>query len=290
MTAPTRRKPDALQTDPVFKGWTKPGPLPAGVVLELGEDETVDALSGHYRILQAAHGHRFSTDDVLVAWYGSAWCPSAGRVLDLGSGIGSVAMIAAWRLRGAHFITVEVQGMSVDLARRSAAYNGILERFDLRKGDFRDPAVLDGCEPFDLVLSSPPYWPRQAGLQGEHPQKAACRFELHGDLRDYCATAGQHLAPGGVFACVFPMHPESQAERVREAARHAELTIVRLRRVRLREGEDYQLGLFIMQRSSDLPASMRESSWEEPELVIRTAEGAVHPEYRALKLAVGFPP
>ena len=58
-------------------------------------NETLDAISGWYRILQLKAGHRFSTDDILTAWYGTAWCPRADHVLDLGSGIGSVAMTAA---------------------------------------------------------------------------------------------------------------------------------------------------------------------------------------------------
>jgi tRNA1(Val) A37 N6-methylase TrmN6 len=46
-------------------------------------------------------------------------------VLDLGSGIGSVGMIAAWRFQAQRFVTVEAQAESVALARRSAEYNGL---------------------------------------------------------------------------------------------------------------------------------------------------------------------
>ena len=45
-----------------------------------------------------------------------------------------------------------------------------------------------------------------------------------------------------------------------------------------------------MGRQSDLPASMHDRTWVEPPLTIRTASGEVHPEYAALKLAIGFPP
>ena len=70
-------------------------------------EETLDAISGHFRIFQLRRGHRFSTDDVLTAWYGTTWAPSPSSVLDLGSGIGSVATIAAWRLPGARLVTIE---------------------------------------------------------------------------------------------------------------------------------------------------------------------------------------
>ena len=70
------------------------------------------------------------------------WCPSARTILDLGSGIGSVALIAAWRLPGARLVTVEAQEVSVALARRSCAFNGLDDRTDIRLGDFRDPGVF----------------------------------------------------------------------------------------------------------------------------------------------------
>ncbi|MEO5969652.1 MAG: hypothetical protein ABIQ95_06965, partial [Bdellovibrionia bacterium] len=78
---------------PFFKGWAKPGPLiPLQTDPDLvpNEGESLDALSGHFRVFQLKKGHRYSTDDVLTAWYGTTWCPSASKALDLGSGIGSV--------------------------------------------------------------------------------------------------------------------------------------------------------------------------------------------------------
>ena len=279
--------------EPFFKGWAKPGPVPPGALsgepaVEPGE--TLDAISGHFRLFQLANGHRFSTDDVLAAWYGTSWCPTARRVLDLGSGIGTVGMIAAWRLPGARFITVEAQAESVRLARKSAAWNGLGERYEIRTGDFRDAGVLRNDESFDLVLGSPPYCPLGSGVESEHAQKLACRFELRGTVADYCETAARHLAAGGVFACVFPVDPDEQAERVHAGARAAGLTVLRWRPVVLREGNRPLLGLFLMQRAGDLPEGLRNRPWQEPVLVIRTNTGSVHPEYMAVKLAFGFPP
>lgn len=272
-----------------FKGWAKPGLVPPGAQTQpaVGGDQTLDAISGHFRIYQLRKGHRFSTDDVLTAWYGTSWAPSASRVLDLGSGIGSVGMMAAWRLPGARFVTVEAQDESVALARRSAAYNGLEDRYEIRHGDFRDGTSLTSGERFDLVLGSPPYFPPGTGIEGDHPQKVACRFELRGDVSDYARVAAAHLAAGGLFACVFP---DQQRDRVEQAARDAGLAIVRCRSVVFREGEPPLIALFAMMRAEDLPERARELTWREPALVIRTADGRVHPEYAAVKLSIGFPP
>ena len=278
---------------PVFKGYTKPGPVPPGALghgPEIEPGETLDAISGFFRLFQLKDGHRFSTDDVLTAWYGTSWVPCARTALDLGSGIGTVGMMAAWRLPGTRFATVEAQTESVRLARKSAAWNGLDRRYDIRLGDFRDPTVISPEERFDLVLGSPPYFPHGSGMESGHPQKVACRFESRGTIADYCLTAARHLEPGGLFACVFPVVPAAQEERVRTAAQAAGLTLVRWRPVVLREPERPLLGLFGMMRSTDLPEPMRSRTWTEPPLIIRARDGSIHPEYSAVKLSFGFPP
>ena len=274
-----------------FKGWAKPGPVPpglaAGVVVE--SNETLDSVGGHFRLFQLRDGHRFSTDDVLTAWYGTSWCPTARTALDLGSGIGTVGMVVAWRLPGARLVTVEAQEVSVGLARKSARYNGVTDRYEIRQGDFRDPGVLREEERFDLVTGSPPYFPPGTGVESGHPQKLACRFELRGTVADYCATAVRHLASGGFFACVFPYEPP-QLARVQAGAQEAGLVIVRQRPVVFREGDRPLIGLFGLMRATDLPEWFRGRTWVEPELIIRARDGSIHPEYSAVKLAIGVPP
>ncbi|MBI3415489.1 MAG: methyltransferase [Verrucomicrobia bacterium] len=290
MDTKNQTQPPRDFTAPFFKNWAKPGPLPSSVgdaEVPLEEGETLDAISGYFRIFQLTKGHRFSTDDVLTAWYGTTWCPCARTVLDLGSGIGSVGMIAAWRLPGARFVTIEAQAESVRLARKSARFNGLEERYEIRLGDFRDPAVWGAAEKFDLVMGSPPYFPQGTGIEGGHPQTVACRFELRGNIADYCAVAAARLAPGGIFACVFPTE---QLERVELAACAASLVIMRRRPVILREGSEPLLNLFVLMLAGHLPASFRERTWVEPPLIIRQRDGRVHPEYQAVKLAIGFPP
>ncbi len=284
-----------------FKDYTKPGPLlddsrdeelRLALEGELGEPVTCDALAGDFRIFQLKNGHRFSTDDVLTAWYGTQCAPRVERVLDLGSGIGSVGMTAAWRLPFARFETIEAQEKSVRLARASASRNGLEGRYEIRQGDLRGFDARQGSSPgaslFDLVLGSPPYFPPGSGVPGDHPQKIDCRFEMRGDVRDYCLAGLRHLAPGAGLALVFPT---LQRARARQAWTEAGGALVRLRPVIFREGEPPLLDLLYLQRVSDLPSKFVETGgFEEPPLVIREASGQTSLEYRALKLSFGFPP
>ena len=267
-----------------YRGWRRPGPVPPGGV-EAEEGETRDFLCGHYRIFQYAKGHRYSTDDVLTAWYGTTCAPRVDRAADLGSGIGSVAMVAAWRLPGAVFCTVEAQEMSIRLARKSVQYNGLESRFTLYQGDLRDPSVLAEELPFDLVTGSPPYWPSGTATEAEHPQAVPARIEIRGSVADYALAASRVLAPGGIFAFVFPT---VQLERVLAGLAEARLALVRRRAVVFREGEPSVITLFAAARAEDIPATYQPLV-EEP-LTIRARDGSVPAEYSAVRMSFGFPP
>src|SRR5512141_53148 len=165
-------------SDPTtYRGWTRPGPIPPGG-LEPETGETLEYISGNFKIFQYAKGHRYSTDDVVTAWYGTTCAPRVDRAADLGSGIGAVAIVAAWRLTGARFCTVEAQEISIRLARKSIRYNGLESRFTLYQGDLRDPSILGGEEPCDLVLGSPPYFPRGTAVESERQQAVPARVEI----------------------------------------------------------------------------------------------------------------
>lgn len=270
-----------------FRGWRRPGPEPPGGVA-VEEGETLDYLSGRFRIFQYERGHRFSTDDVLVAWWGVTHAPRVERLLDLGSGIGSVAMLAAWRLPGARVVTIEAQELSIRLARKSVAFNGLSGRFRIVAGDLRDASRLEGEAPFDLVLGSPPYFPPGTATAARHPQAVPARIETRGDIAAYAAAAGRHLVPGGLFAFVLPASSSARADAALGAAR---LHAVRRRDVVFREGEDARVALWAAWRAEDLPpAEGRRETLVEPPLVIRRRDGTRSAEYAAIRLSMGLPP
>jgi len=274
---------------PSFKGWTRPGPVPPGGV-DLEPGETLDGLCGHWRIFQLEKGNRFSTDDLVTAWYGTTWCPRAARIADLGSGIGSVALLAAWRCPGAVVQTVEAQEQSLRLARKSIRANGQEDRIFPRLGDLRDPDLFGDQAPFDLVTGTPPYWPEGHRLPAAHAQSVPARLEVRGSIADYAQAAARLLAPGGVFACVFP---NDQRERALAALRDAGLLSLHRREVVFKEGEPYGLDVFAAARRQDLPEDF-EARAECPEvearILVRRADGSVAPDIARIRLALGFPP
>lgn len=203
--------------------------------------ETLSRLSGDWWIYQLAHGHRYATDDVLTAWAGVRAVPRAQSVLDLGAGIGSVGLMALNLLSPqARLVSVEVQPVSARLAQRSVEHNGLEERVEIRHGDLRDPSILNPGECFDLILANPPFLSPKAGSPPRHPQKAAARFELHGDIFDYCRVAALHLGPGSRFCFCHSARDPRPAQALAEAG----LDLLQRREIIFREGRPPHLALF----------------------------------------------
>ncbi len=180
-------------------------------------DLTDDAVTADFRLYQRRRGHRYSLDDVLTAAEGVRAVPDAATVADLGTGIGSVLHMVAWKLPGARLVGIERQAVSFELLRRNVERNGLGGRVHIVHGDLREPALLEGLPfaPFDLVTGTPPYFPVGTATASPDPQRAAARVERHGGREDYLASAARLLAPDGrLVLCV----PDLSAERLLRAA------------------------------------------------------------------------
>lgn len=239
--------------------------------------ETLDHLAGDWRIYQLKGGHRFSADDVLTAWTAARARPQADRLLDLGCGIGSVGLLTLWALRvnQPRLVGLEVQQLSYDLAKRTVIHNGLSEQVELRLGDLRDESRLSDVGRFQIVTGSPPYFPLDKATVSPHPQRAAARCELHGDVFDYCRTAARHLEDDGRFVFV---HAGGDP-RPEQAISAAGLTLLARQDVYFRRHLEPTVALFTCAWSGERR--------DTPPFVIRDAEGRWTEEYLAMRAEMG---
>lgn len=263
-------------------GWTAPGPAPAppdDPACWPADGEELCALAGDWRILQLRRGHRWSLDDLATAWL-AAEVTTPARHADLGCGIGTVLLLLAWRFPAAHGVGIEAQDVSVELARRSIAWNGVAARCRVVAGDLRDEALDAGA--FDLCTATPPYLPPGTAHESPRPQWGPCHVEHRGGIEDYCRAAARLLARGGWFVTCAG---GTQDARVDAAARAVGLAVVRRRAVVPRAGKAPLLAVHALRRRADATAPPQ----IDTPLVVRDDAGRWTDGYRAVRRAFGMP-
>ncbi len=117
---------------------------------------------------------------------------SGERVLEIGSGLGLAAVLAA--RAGARVVATDIVPQAVELIRANAAVNGV--RVDVRLGDCYAP--VEG-ERFDLICTNPPQMPTPPGRARDDPVAAADNGGVDGwEILDRVIHgAPAHLTAGG---------------------------------------------------------------------------------------------
>ena len=79
-------------------------------------------------------------------------------VLEIGTGSGAVAISLAREVRNVFLVATDISRKALRLARQNAKENAVLEKIAFIHGDLFSPfRLLEEREPFDLILSNPPY-------------------------------------------------------------------------------------------------------------------------------------
>ncbi|TFH32215.1 MAG: methyltransferase domain-containing protein [Myxococcales bacterium] len=242
------------------------------------DDAVRDRLIGDWHIYQRTGGHRTSTDDLITAWYAVHRNPSRpARYLDLGCGVGSVLLMVSHKLRPKLAVGIEAQSESAAMAARAIAElpePGV--SIDVQCADFRD-VDFEG-EPFDLITGSPPYFPLDAGVLPDDPQRRACRFEERGGVEDYLETAARFMGEHSRFYIVFQTR---WRERVtRSSAQHGLHLTGQADFFARADNPEPFLSVFEFSRR---PAG----SLHRVRFSVRSADGEITPQYQAIRLELG---
>jgi tRNA1Val (adenine37-N6)-methyltransferase len=239
---------------------------------------TDDLLTPDVRVFQRKHGHRFSSDDVATAYVAYAARPGARRIFDMGSGLGSVLLLLAWKFPDAELCGVEAQTQSFELLRRNVQRSGFSERCRIAHGDLRDPALMTGFGGnFDLVTGTPPYFPPDAALDAEDGQRAYARIEYRGGIEAYIDAGARLLsADGSLVVC-----GDARAlQRTTSAAANAGVSIHSRCDVLPRAGRDALFSVWTLRRAvADCSSSV---------MTLRTAAGAPTVDAVHLREFCGF--
>jgi len=169
--------------------------------INLKENERIDDLQRNgYGIIQNTGAFCFGMDAVLLS--GFANVKEEEIVLDMGTGTGIVPILLAGKTKGKHFIGLEIQSASADMARRSVIYNHLEERISIVEGDIKEAGTLFKPASFDVITSNPPYMTGSHGLVNPDMEKAIALHEICCTLEDVISQAARLLRVGGRFYLV----------------------------------------------------------------------------------------
>jgi ribosomal protein L3 glutamine methyltransferase len=125
-------------------------------------------------------------------------------VLDLCTGSGCLAVLAAGAFRNATIDAVDISRDALEVAARNVAEYGLEHRVTLLRGDLFK-AIAD--RRYDLIISNPPYVDAEgmAELPRECRAEPKLAFDGGADgldlIRRILQEAGQHLTPEGGLLC-----------------------------------------------------------------------------------------
>lgn len=133
------------------------------------------------------------------------WLPepdAVGAVLDLCTGSGCLAIVAAYAYPEAHVVASDLSPEALEVARKNIALHAMQTRVTPVRADLFD--ALDARR-FDLIVSNPPYVTAasMAALPPEYRHEPALALAAGDDgldlVRRLLAQAARHLIPDGVL-------------------------------------------------------------------------------------------
>lgn len=134
--------------------------------------------------------------------------PGTKRLLDIGTGCGVIALMAAQRCPAATVTGIDIDGPSALEAERNfqaSPWSGRLEAKHCPLQDFKPDAG------YDLIFSNPPYFDKSP--VNPDIRKGAARHNLALSCNDIFAFASVNLVHGGRLSLILPAEAEKQTLR-----------------------------------------------------------------------------
>ncbi len=186
------------------------------------EGEQVDKLRQGRAIIQKSDGFKFGTDAVLLADFAKVKKGESHCDLCTGGGIVPILM----HKEGRRTSCVEISAEYADMARRSAAMNGM--DIEVIEGDIKEIKDLLAPSSFEVVTVNPPYFKEGGGLLGGDRHIDGSRHEIFCNITDVVSAASHLLIPSGRL---YMVHRPDRLADVICAMREAKIEPKRLRMV-----------------------------------------------------------
>lgn len=144
-------------------------------------------------------GYKSAIDPVFLA---AAITPKPKqKILDLGTGIGTVALCLLARCPDVYVTGIDIQSELIDYAEKNAEKNKVATKTDFITVDHKVFAQ-DNPSYFNVVLMNPPYFDEENSRPSPDPKKAKAN---HGaDIKGWVNSAHKALKTKGKLALIYP--------------------------------------------------------------------------------------
>ncbi len=203
-------------------------------------------------VRQAGAAMKVGTDGVLLgAW--ASLTGGEGRILDVGTGTGLIALMAAQRTAGTLIDAIEIDPAAAEQARRNVEDSPWADRISVEAVSLQELSERADLPRYDHILSNPPYF--VDSLKPPDAGREAARHAGQLTYDELAAGVARLLAPEGRFSAIFP-YEESALFVVRAAI--AGLYCVRRTNVHTAPGRPVKRVLLGFSRTR--PASVKEET------------------------------
>ena len=169
---------------------------------------TDGAASGEWSLLQLS---RVATE----VERSSTGLNKSTSILDVGTGTGLIALMAAQRNPEARVVALDIDADAVRQAKENVSASPFAERITVVQGDFRSFASEEGeGMRFDAILCNPPYFER--ALRCPDKARTLARHDDTLSLEELARKAATLLREGGTLAVILPF--ERRGDMVTECA------------------------------------------------------------------------
>lgn len=210
---------------------------------DVGNIETIDYI-GTFEIIQKKKGYRFSEDSIILAEF-SLPLSEDDTVLDIGTGSGIIPLILAYKSPVKNIVGVEIQDSLAELAIRNIKINNLSKRIKILKKDYRTLKDVFKRKRFSVILSNPPYIPKDSGRVCPDKERAVARQEIFGTLKELVHISRYLLKPNGRILYIYPI---IRLREVVSALNNEGLKVTRLKFV----GSEKKVKLFLVEARKEM--------------------------------------
>lgn len=158
--------------------------------------ETIDSiLNKRLKICQPSEGYRFNADSVILSRF-VAYKKDFSRILDIGSGSGIIPVLLKYLYGYDTIDAVEISDQLYKCLKKTVEINNFPDNiFPI----YEDVRKYRPSEPYDMVISNPPYRKSNTGRQCLTAEENRARFSDNLNLDDILKFCRSYLKNKGLF-------------------------------------------------------------------------------------------